>query len=594
MTAADAPRPGALRRVWADLGPGPGRLALTWRVALACAIVTVIAMMLKIPEAAISCYLIIFLMKEDAVQNCVTGLGLIALATVIVAIMIPIINFSVDSPPLRLAVMFLASFIFLFLSSTTPLGEQAAIVGLIIAFLMTLVTDVPVGQIADQGLLMAWKMAAMPMAVMILFSLALGTPSQTLVRRRIVERLRAVADCAETGIVDDRIDNLLSEGNAIHLSRMALVGRLHLMPSKDLLWLNGAIETSYRLLLAQVAAVPRPSAATAEAIRAMADVIERGSDPPTLPKPGTLEPSPLAEALAGLTATDGGGRPQPDREPPFAADAFSNPSHARFALKTSLAALICYLIYTGLHWNGVHTAMITCYVAALGTLGETIHKLVLRIVGCLIGAALGALTLIFVMPHLTSIGGLMVVVFVGVLIGAWVAAGRESIAYAGVQIALAFLLTTVYGFGPSYEFSQASNRIAGILLGIAVIYVMFTQIWPRSVSDDIREQLAKTRSTLLTLDTLDPIDLTARTAAVARAMSGLGRARELLDLAGLESSRGTKSGTGDALAQCFTDMRRLCVPVYAGDKAAVADLKALDIPGFGLAETFPLPGLASA
>ena len=98
------------------------------------------------------------------------------LATLVVVLMIPVINASIDSPALRLAIMFGASYVFLFLSSTTPLGEQAAIVGLIVAFVMTLVTDVPVGEIADQGLMAAWKMACMPMALMVLFNLFTQLP----------------------------------------------------------------------------------------------------------------------------------------------------------------------------------------------------------------------------------------------------------------------------------------------------------------------------------------------------------------------------------------------------------------------------------
>ncbi|MFX5785415.1 hypothetical protein ABTE36_23260, partial [Acinetobacter baumannii] len=44
-------------------------------------------------------------------------------------------------------------------------------------------------------------------------------------------------------------------------------------------------------------------------------------------------------------------------EPLLAADAFSNPAYVRFALKTTLAVVICYLIYTSLDWFSVHTAL---------------------------------------------------------------------------------------------------------------------------------------------------------------------------------------------------------------------------------------------
>lgn len=56
--------------------------------------------------------------------------------------------------------------------------------------------------------------------------------------------------------------------------------------------------------------------------------------------------------------------------------------------------------------------MVTCYVAAMGTAGDTIHKLALRITGCLIGAAIGIVSLIYLMPQLESVGGLMLLVFV--------------------------------------------------------------------------------------------------------------------------------------------------------------------------------------
>ncbi|WP_293717697.1 FUSC family protein [Stappia sp.] len=534
-------------QAWRDLQPFEGRFGQAWRVALLCALVTGVAMAYRIPEPAISCYLVIFLMKRDAVMNCLLGAGLIALASLVVLAMIPVINLSIDSPALRLAIMFFTSYVFLFLSSTTPLGEQAAIVGLIVAFIMTLVTDVPVGQIGDQGLLAAWKMACMPMALMILFNLVLGTPSQVLVRERIVDRLRSSADALENDGESAKLTELLAEGNDESLKQMLLVKLLHLVPRDEARWLNGAVETSYRIALAAQAPgeaiLADRRGMLAARLRDVADLVSKRTFPvfafaqEAEQQPSTSVEGALHSALNSLARPDAGASPKPEPEPLLAADAFSAPRHQLYALKTSIAAVVCYLIYTGIDWNGIHTAMITCYVAALGTTGETVRKLTLRIAGCLVGAAMGAAALLFVMPNLTDVGGLMVLVFCAVLVAGWVSSGSERISYAGVQVALAFLLTTLNGFGPSFEFSQAGNRIVGIFLGIFVIFVIFTQFWPVSIVNRLRLRLLASANALVDLARQSPDARMADIAASSKILSSLEEAPNLLSMAYFEPRR---------------------------------------------------------
>src|ERR1700730_7471216 len=115
----------------------------------------------------------------------------------------------------------------------------------------------------------------------------------------------------------------------------------------------------------------------------------------------------------------------------FLPDAFTNPEHVRYALKTSAAAIFCYFLYSLLDWPGIHTCLITCYIVSLGTTAETVEKLTLRILGCLVGAAAGYGTMIFLIPYLTSITALMIVVFAGALAAGYVSSGSERISYAG-------------------------------------------------------------------------------------------------------------------------------------------------------------------
>lgn len=543
---AEATWPAIFDRAVRDLRPFPGRFAMAWRIALLCALVTATAMLYRIPEAAISCYLVIFLMRPDASETIGQAVGLIGLATVIVAVMSPLMTATMESAFLRLLVMAAASFVTLYLSSATSLGETGAIIGLVIAFIMTLSSDVPAGIVASEGLKYAWEMAVMPMVLMIGFCLALGRGPHSLAAERIGDRLAAVAQALEDGRGgdghnrdgrgDEAVDALLAEGNDDLAKKVQTARLLHLVLAERTRWLAGAVETSYRLLVA-AAALPREAtmartrlAAACRAAAAELGAGQRPSAPSRAESPGSPAEAVAWRALDGLAAADGGADPRPKKPPFLAPDAFTNPDHQRYALKTTAAAMICYLIYTGIGWDGIHTAMITCYVAALGTTGETVHKLALRIAGCLVGAAMGVAAIVFVVPELQSIGGLMALVFAGILVAGWVAAGSERIAYAGVQVGLAFLLTVLNGFGPSTDMSNAGDRIAGILLGNVIVYVVFTGIWPRSAIAAVRDRLVEALSALARAAAAPPKARDTRVDDIAAAAVALGRAREGLFL----------------------------------------------------------------
>ncbi len=79
----------------------------------------------------------------------------------------------------------------------------------------------------------------------------------------------------------------------------------------------------------------------------------------------------------------------------FLPDAFTNPEHVHYALRTTGAALFCYLLYSLLVWPGIHTCFLTVYIVSLGTVAESVEKLTLRIVGCLVGAAAGIAAIVF-------------------------------------------------------------------------------------------------------------------------------------------------------------------------------------------------------
>jgi multidrug resistance protein MdtO len=217
------------------------------------------------------------------------------------------------------------------------------------------------------------------------------------------------------------------------------------------------------------------------------------------------------------------------------ADAFTNPEYSRFALKTTAAAMLCYVLYTLLDWPSIHTCFITCYIVSLGTTGETVEKLSLRILGCIVGGALGIAAIVYVIPALTSIGSLLAVVFIGALASAWVAAGSPRISYAGFQIAFAFFLCVIQGPSPAFDLTIARDRVIGILLGNIVVYLLFTRTWPTSIAKNIDPAIAAALRKLSAMTKSESV--VTRGSLVAQIQGALGSIQQNLYVARYEPTR---------------------------------------------------------
>lgn len=525
----------AIRETLADLAPFPGRMATSWRVAAVCALVAGIAMMFHIPESAISCYLVIFLMKADGAENTIVATAAIIAITLLVALMVPVLQWTVESALLRILVMIIVSFIFIFIGAASKLGEGGSIVALIIAFILSLVNEVPINGVISIALRYAWEMAILPMFVIAGFSLFFGRWSLSLLREELRERLLVARNTVlqKNSVANAPLQEKLAAANDDESKRSMLVKILHQTSARKTAKIQADIPASYQLLFA-ASALPAdtPDENRQHYVRqidTMVDALDKGAPipAPQIQEKATLtrQENGILQALQNIAGTEKTEYNKGSGDSFFAADAFTNPVYQRFALKTTLAAILCYMFYAAINWQGIHTAMVTCYVASMGTAGDTIHKLTLRIGGCLIGAAIGIASLIYLMPQLESVGGLMVLVFAVALVAAWVTAGSEKVSYGGVQIGLAFTLTVLQGFGPTTDMDTARDRIIGILVGNFAVYIVSTLIWPAPVVTIIRQRLSEAFSKIADIATAAPDERMKMISTAAEAEHLLGEVR---------------------------------------------------------------------
>jgi multidrug resistance protein MdtO len=535
-----------------ELAPRPGRTAACVRIAAGCAITVVVAMIYEIPLPAYSAYIVLLLSREEYVGTLIGAVGGAIAATL--GVVLSLLFFMVDAsePALRIPLMAISTFGAMFLTRTSPIGPVAFLGGFVLVVSQTLIDAIPSTEVLTRLVLWLWVVAVFPATLAALIDRIFGRDPAKLVLQTGLGLLDSVTatllerESADTGdrqakalellevlrhaqMVNRRLRRLAEIDRRLIETLLELLTLLRVLPSdvpREIReWLAKGSEECRAALASEDAPVPTARSLPVELLSGL-----NGE--------GVSVVTAVDEALGRLGADiavrrTGDDAPTPSSKAPLlVADAWSNPEHARFALKTTIAVMAAYFTYSMLDWPGLRTSVTTCFFVALGSLGETMHKLTLRIGGALIGGAVAIVSIVYVLPRMTDIGQLALLIAAVSAISAWVSTSSERLNYLGMQMAFAFFLGVLHDYGPTMELTTARDRIVGILLGNVLMTIVFSTMWPVSALDRARQVLAQALAALgeLVRNATHPL-VDARLTAVQRVV----QARHFVSIAAFET-----------------------------------------------------------
>jgi multidrug resistance protein MdtO len=561
------------------LAPLPGRAIGTVRIVISCVVTLVLCMTLHVPEAYLSVFMALRVVKEDAGETLLSGVVTVLAVTVCVAGSIVLLIVAMDQAWLRFCVMAALAAMGLFLRRTFVIGSFGFIIGLIGTLIMTIPDSVPVPELVVRASLWVWSIFSLGIATAVAVNLLIapGDPA-TLLREALSARVEAAEDALARKLgapgpnpgTAPSLATLVTAGMTRMLALLRSVEIVHPSLKRRHGQHSALITLADRLVTAAaamelMASVPLGPAERARlqriadecgrVRRALATGRPPEPAPPRSAAPGGGDKSAAQPALAelehvvallrsALETEDVPAETAPlaGRRGLFVPDTFTNPEYLRYALKGSLAVTICYVLYSAVDWPGIHTCIVTCMIVGLTSQGATIQKATLRLSGALVGALMGFLSILLLIPSMVSITSLALVVAAGTVIAAWVDLGSERISYAGVQIALAFFMCVIQGFAPEWHFDTIRDRLVGIMLGNVVITLVFLYVWPVDALVALRRNLAAALRTTARLATVegetDDQAAIARSTAALRAQSGrnFGAVQQSLEEAAFEPS----------------------------------------------------------
>ena len=613
---ADAPRPsmwlwGFLKH---ELAPYPGRAAKVARIVLAATLVMVICNTFRIPYAFVGGIYALVISRESPRATLSSAGAVLILAAGGVAYVLVSVPFVINSPALHF--LWNVGSLFLAFYLLSIIANYGAFVGfaLLLSIAVTIWDRHRSGDTNVEDTLRLFLVALIAGVVTSGVEVAFGfaRPGDDIVLP-VADRLAAIHSVllcyAEARPPDQETED--------RITRLAMLGASAL---RRVLW-RSEYSPQYRTQMSGVVALVgrlvdiaaaltqlkvESSETDREHLRILAvaaagirsDLIARRA-PASIPVSTEDEPhrTPLVremehtvalipQVFAGSGSID---EYQTPSETPgarlIAADAFVNPEHMRFALKGCFAVSACYFIYTAIDWPGMGVpVMLTCFLTAFSTIGTSRQRQVLRFAGFVAGGLLiGMGTQVFVLPYLDSIAGFTVLFVAVTALAAWFVTSSPRLSAFGLQLGAVYYVINMQKFARETSLAVARDRVAGVCLGLLMMWLIFDQLWSLPASVEMKRVFISTFR-LLAQFTREPVSgdirpAVERTSALQDTINArFDNVRSLADGVLLEfgPSRRRDLALRDSIRRWQPQLRTLFI-------MRVASLKyRLQLPGFAL------------
>jgi multidrug resistance protein MdtO len=355
-----------------ELAPFPGRGVATCRIVIACVVVLVLCMTLRVPEAHLAVWVVFKIALEESGETLLTGVVALVAITVAIALSLVLLFVAMDQPWLRFCLIGVAAAVGLFLRRTFVIGTFGFVLGLVWTIILTVPDFVPAPELIVRATLWIWPVFALGIAGAVAANLLVApTDPVRLLRDELVMRV-----CVAEGAIARRLGRSADEREVARFATSGIARLLALLRSAEILHPSvrprhaqqSALITLVDRLVTAAAALEvlslEPRAGARERLEGLAAACARvrraledgetltpalpGVDP-TLPAAHGSAMLPVIVELEHVVAlmqqalgpeaaapdapapdAPARGAPDPGRRSLFVADAFTNPEYVRF------------------------------------------------------------------------------------------------------------------------------------------------------------------------------------------------------------------------------------------------------------------------
>jgi multidrug resistance protein MdtO len=511
-----------IHQLWQDLQPTPGRLNGSLRIVLATVLALLFMLVLQMPFASIGLYFVFLIGRDSPSVSLRSGVFSVVTLAFAIAVELAVVILSDNDPMARLLGVAVVSFIAGMFMLATTLPSLASTWGFIFCTVIALWENpAPPDALVKLSLwLVAAAATAVVCSVSVEYVFASKDPAgQIQEQRRLryqalelmftayakgaqpaelaealvrVQRLAVVGQSGMQHLYNQIVDRNLATGKLPVGARVRITMLAQLMDVAAAFGSHqlNADDPALRERCARIAQECHAVLLEDVTARSSAHIqLEWGPNPTLLDRvEGVLHtimamPAGVArnETLVALPS---------HKVPILIPGALQKKETVAFALKISLCATLCYIIYHAVDWPGISTSVTTVLITGLSSSAAIKQKLIFRLLGSIIGGlilGLGATSFLF--PHMDSITSLVVLIVFVSFGAAWWTSGRQF-GYIGLQIAFSFYLVTFEGFSAPTELAPARDRLIGIVLALVVMAFVFDQLWPVRTITAMRQAFA--------------------------------------------------------------------------------------------------------